>query len=126
MMPTAPGRGVPVVLLPALPLRGAVAPAGAPPLRFAIRLPSAGAGEPLDGRLLLLLSTDDGKEPRFQISATNVPGSQQVFGIDVEGLRPGQQAGVDASVLAEPLEIRDGVPPAAHDSQPLPRACYPD
>lgn len=73
-------------------------------LRFAVRFPASLEDGPLDGRLLLLLSTDPSAEPRFQLSETNVAGSQQVFGIDVEGWRPGQEAVFDATVLGYPAE----------------------
>jgi len=39
---------------------------GAARLRFSISFPEAAAKTPLDGRLLLILSTNDAKEPRFQ------------------------------------------------------------
>ena len=42
---------------------------------------------PLDGRLLVMLSTDPKDEPRFQINDS--PKTQQIFGIDVDGLAPG-------------------------------------
>jgi len=54
---------------------------------FTVSLPAARADKPLDGRLLLLLSTDPSAEPRFQI--TDGPKTQIVFGQDVEGWRPG-------------------------------------
>lgn len=54
---------------------------------FEISLPAARADRPLDGRLLLLLSTDPAAEPRFQI--TDGPKTQIVFGQDVEGWKPG-------------------------------------
>src|SRR5262249_9463275 len=38
---------------------------------------------PLDGRLLVMLSTDPKDEPRFQINDS--PTTQQIFGIDVDG-----------------------------------------
>ena len=41
--------------------------------------------EPVDGRLLLLISNDDSAEPRFQIS--DRPHTQLAFGIDVDGER---------------------------------------
>ena len=44
--------------------------------------------QPLDGRLLLLLSTDPCDEPRKQIDDT--PRSQMVFGLTVDGWQPGQ------------------------------------
>ena len=119
-MPTnhAPQRAL-VAVVAVLPLLAASASPPGPKLRFAITVPSALAGEPLDGRLLLLLSTDDGKEPRLQISDTDVPRSQQVFGIDVEGLRPGQEAVIDASVLGYPTESLDGVPAGTYTVQAL-------
>ena len=46
---------------------------------------------PLDGRLLVMLSTDPKDEPRFQI--TENPKTQQIFGIDIDGLRPGTGGG---------------------------------
>jgi hypothetical protein len=54
---------------------------------FTVTLPAARADKPLDGRLLLLLSTDASAEPRFQIA--DGPKTQIVFGMDVEGWRPG-------------------------------------
>jgi len=118
-MPTSPARRVFVALVAALPLLALSAPPSGSKLRFAITLPAALPGGPLDGRLLLLVSTDDRKEPRFQISDTDVPRSQQVFGIDVEALRPGQEAVIDASVLGYPLESLDDVPPGTYNVQAL-------
>src|SRR3989441_8913642 len=121
-MPTSPARRVFVALvaaLPLLPLLALSAPPSGSKLRFAITLPAALPGGPLDGRLLLLLSTDDRKEPRFQISDTDVPRSQQVFGVDLEGLRPGQEAVIDASVLGYPLESLGDVPAGTYNVQAL-------
>src|SRR5207247_1052242 len=118
-MPTSPARRAFVALVVALPLFAAFAPSSGSKARFAITLPATFAGEPLDGRLLLLLSTDDRKEPRFQISDTDVPKSQQVFGIDVEAFRPGQEAVIDASVLGYPLESLDDVPAGTYNVQAL-------
>jgi hypothetical protein len=56
---------------------------------------------PLDGRMLLLLSTDPSKEPRLQISSGLK--TQLVFGIDVEGLDPGEAAVVDRSAFGYPV-----------------------
>lgn len=47
--------------------------------------PAAAPDGVLDGRLLLIVSTDDTDEPRMQIDPT--PDSQLVFGVDVENLR---------------------------------------
>ena len=68
-------------------------------VEFEVKLP-AGA-KALDGRLLLLLSTDASAEPRFQINDT--PGTQIVFGMDVEGWKPGTTRKVDATAIGYPL-----------------------
>ena len=65
--------------------------AGQDSLRFDIRFPARLCPDTLDGRLLLLLSTDDSEEPRFQVK--DGPETQLAFGIDVEGLAPGQAGG---------------------------------
>ena len=54
-------------------------------LRFEISFSKEMSPTPIDGHVLLLISDNDEKEPRFQISY-NVPESQQVFGADVDGL----------------------------------------
>lgn len=66
----------------------------------------------LDGRLLLLLSADESAEPRFQIGGT--VGTQQVFGIDVEQLAPGEGARFDGSVFGFPVNSLADVPPGEY------------
>jgi hypothetical protein len=56
-----------------------------PAQTFSVTFPQSLSGQPLDGRLLLLLSTESGAEPRFQIDDT--PRSQVVFGVTVDGWR---------------------------------------
>ena len=74
-------------------------PAASP--RFAISFPASSSSAPLDGRLLLLISKDNSKEPRFQINEDLT--TQQVFGVNVDGLKPGQEAIVDSSAAGYPL-----------------------
>ena len=62
---------------------------------FRVSFPASRSAAPLDGRLLLLLSTDSTDEPRFQVN--DGPATQLLFGIDVDGLAPGKDAVVDAS-----------------------------
>jgi hypothetical protein len=88
-------------------------------LRFAVRYPQSLAAGPLDGRLLLLLSTDPSAEPRFQVRDTNVPKSQQVFGIDVLGWKPGEARLFDGSVLGFPAESLAAVKPGRYRVQAL-------
>lgn len=70
-------------------------------LRFEISFSQEMSPATLDGHVLLLISNNDEKEPRFQISY-DVPESQQVFGVDVDGLAAGTPAVVDASTLGYP------------------------
>ena len=83
----------------------ATPPAG---LRFSISFPESASNSALDGRLLLLISTDNSKEPRFQISEDL--STQQVFGVDVDGLKPGQPATVDGTALGYPVRSLAQVP----------------
>ncbi|MGH9369353.1 MAG: alpha/beta hydrolase-fold protein [Thermoanaerobaculia bacterium] len=74
--------------------------------------------EPLDGRLLLLLSTDKSEEPRFQVSDTSLK-SQQVFGIDVEAWKAGEEAAFPADVLGYPAENLADLPAGTYQVQAL-------
>ena len=94
--------------------RPAAAPAG---VRFTVSFSAERSETPLDGRVLLLLSTNDAAEPRFQIS--DGPGTQLVFGLDVDGLAPGAEAVVDASALGYPLRSLAEVPAGEYFVQAL-------
>jgi hypothetical protein len=86
-------------------------------LRFAVSFPAERSKTPLDGRLLLLISTDGKAEPRFQIN--DGPNTQLVFGVDVDGLAPGTEALVDASAFGYPLRSLAGLPPGEYYVQAL-------
>src|SRR5260221_174092 len=105
--------------LAGLVLVAAAGPSGGPRLRVLVSLSAELGREPLDGRLLLLVSTDGRAEPRFQISDTDASRSQQVFGIEVEGWRAGRDAVIDASILGYPLESLDQIPPGNYVAQAL-------
>ena len=98
---------------------GAPAAAGEPswPLRFGISFPEAPNAEALDGRVLLMISTNDEREPRFQINDS--PQSQQVFGIDVDGLAAGVDAVIDAEVFGYPRRSLAEIPPGHYWVQGL-------
>ena len=77
--------------------------------KFEIAFPRARSAQPLDGRLLLLLSTDPSEEPRMQINIS--PNTQMVFGIDVDGLAPDKIAVIDAEAYGYPVRsLRDVKP----------------
>ena len=94
----------------------ALVSAGADPA-FCIRVAPGKAAKPLDGRLLLLLSTDPAAEPRFQIN--DGPNTQMVFGVDVEGWKPGEPALVDASAFGYPVRSLARVKPGEYYVQAL-------
>jgi hypothetical protein len=110
---TRPGLAPLAALLVSITRSGAAAPPQRPdpassPLRFAVSFPREKGATPLDGRVLLLISTDGSEEPRKQIGVGLK--TQQVFGIDVDGLAPGTEAVFDATVLGYPTESLAGIP----------------
>jgi hypothetical protein len=111
------GRWLVLVAVAAAALWAAEA-SGPAPLRIAVRFPATLKDKALDGRLLLLVSTDGRTEPRFQISDTSIK-TQQVFGLDVEGAAPGEEAVFDAGVLGYPLESLAEVPAGEYTVQAL-------
>ncbi len=90
--------------------RGAAARTGATGLRFALSFPAARSPQPLDGRIILVVSNNDRREPRFQNDVYN-PATQLSFGIDVTGLAPGREAVIDGRTPGFPLQSLDEVPP---------------
>jgi len=95
-------------------------PGGGAAPAFAITFDAAKSASPLDGRLLLLLSTDPAEEPRFQINES--PKCQLVFGLDVEAWKPGEARIVDAAnagVFGYPVRSLGDVKPGDYTVQAL-------
>lgn len=90
-------------LLGALPTQGTMASA-----QVEVRFPSELCATPLDGRVLVIFSTNEEAEPRFQVG--DALDTQQIFGVDVEGLAPGESARIDAITLGYPLASLAEVP----------------
>src|SRR5262245_44504141 len=86
--------------------------------RFVVTYPARLGSASFDGRVLLLVSIDGSKEPRFLISDTSLD-SQQVFGVDVLGWKAGQEAVFDASVLGYPAESLGEIRPGTYSVQAL-------
>ncbi len=91
--------------------------AGNSGLKFEVVYPEKLSDHPLDGRLLLMLSSKEGTEPRFQISTG--ADTQLVFGIDVDSWKPGEKAVFDATVFGYPLESLSDVPAGEYRVQAL-------
>jgi len=105
------GRVVAAGILLAAPL------AASAQVRFAVSFPAERSKTALDGRLLLLLSTNGDAEPRFQVS--DGAATQLVFGVDVEGLAPGREAVIDASAFGYPVRSLAELPAGGYHVQAL-------
>ena len=111
------GVALPFAALTATFPRAPQAQMDAAGVRFAISFPAERSAAPLDGRVLFMVSSQPGTEPRFQIS--DGANTQIVFGIDVEGLAPGAEAVIDASVFGYPLRSIADIPAGTYWVQAL-------
>ena len=82
---------------------------------FSVTFPAARSAQPLDGRVLLVLSTDSSDEPRNQINDT--PKTQMVFGVTVDGWKPGEPVMVDDKAFGYPVRRLKDVPPGEYTVQ---------
>lgn len=73
----------------------------APAQTVTVKLPAGRAAGAVDGRLMVLFSTQEKGEPRFQIS--DGPDTQVVFGQDVEGWKPGTAVRLEAAAPGYPV-----------------------
>ena len=85
--------------------------------RFAVTFPAQRSATPLDGRLLVMIAADSTGEPRFLIE--DGPGTQLVFGIDVEGWTPGTPVIVDQAAFGYPMRSLAELPPGRYVVQAL-------
>jgi len=76
-------------------------------LSISVDFPSNIGGEQ-GGRLLVLLSSNENAEPRFQINPG--PKGQIIYGIDVENWRPGTTKTIDNDVLGYPYKSLKNIP----------------
>src|SRR5580698_8849712 len=77
--------------------------------QITVSFPASASAKPLNGRILLLLSTDPSAEPRMQIDDS--PRSQLVFGATVDGLAPGQPVTITGEAAGYPIRSLNDVPP---------------
>ena len=112
----ATGLGLAAALgaLGVLPTMRAAQSAGT---RVTVSFPASLETSALDGRLIVMLSTNTSAEPRFQVA--DGPDTQQAFGIDVDGFAPGATATVDGRAVGFPLASLDQVPPGTYTVQAL-------
>ena len=71
--------------------------------RVEVSFPSSVHATPITGRLILIVSRDSAREPRFR--AGSYGGTQPFFGLDVSALAPGATATIDASTAGYPFTL---------------------
>ncbi len=69
-------------------------------MRFEFSYPAQLSEKALDGRLFLLVSTQEKPDPRFAVS--DQPETQQMFAVDVDGWGPGSLRTIDESAIGYP------------------------
>jgi hypothetical protein len=77
---------------------------------FAVSFPASRSAEPLDGRVILLLSRDFDREPRSHVSPDRPLKWPFIFGVDVDRLQPGQEAVVDDGAFGFPARTLSSLP----------------
>ncbi len=77
-------------------------------LKFGMSFSANLSPQPLDGRMLLLVSNDESREPRFQIN--DGPDTQLIFGINIDQLAPGEPAFIDGTTFGYPLQSIADIP----------------
>ena len=77
-------------------------------LQFKIDFPREDENGLVEGRVLLLLSQDNEKEPRFQISDNSNTGF--VFGVDAIGKQPSKGVTIDGNAFGYPISSLNDIP----------------
>ncbi len=86
-------------------------------LKFSILFTREMSDQAQDGHIILMLATNDKKEPRNQINfGLN---TQLAFGVDVDGMKPGQEIIVNDSTFGFPIRSIKNIPPGDYYVQAL-------
>jgi len=86
-------------------------------LRFEISFPSSVHPEAITGRVFVMITKDEKREPRLQAGSWNR--SVPFFGLDVESMKPGEVAVIDESILGYPPKSLSEIPPGDYYVQGL-------
>lgn len=90
-------------------------------LKIGVSFDASMVAEAQDGRLLLMVSTDSTDEPRFQVSGR--PGTQLIFGKNIEGWKPGAVSLFDGNEFGFPVASLADIPAGKYWVQAL-LHCY--
>src|SRR4029453_17288486 len=89
------------------------------PLGLAISFPAARSAQPIDGRVLLFISDDGRTEPRTQSDQYRANTTRPTFGMDVDGLKPGQDVVIDETAFGWPVRSLKDIPAGEYWVQAL-------
>lgn len=108
------GRGLAGALLGSIAALALAASAQAAP-RFEVQLAPSASKEPMTGRIIVAVAKRAAPEPRLAIGLAG----PAIFAIDVEGLKPGSTATVDATAVGYPMEDLSKLPAGEYHVQAL-------
>ena len=92
-------------------IAGCTAPSTTPKkTAFSVSFPQEMSTAPLDGRIVLLLSKDQTREPRSHVSENEILVSPYLFGMNVEGMAPGKAVVLDENAFGWPASSVSAIP----------------
>ncbi|MFQ5627911.1 MAG: hypothetical protein ACE5I1_04055, partial [bacterium] len=80
---------------------------GSEGLNFEISFSADAHAKDITGRVYVIISRDNTREPRFQVGTRGVP----FWGLDVFSLKPAEAASIDENVFGYPLKSLKDIPP---------------
>jgi hypothetical protein len=89
------------------------------PLHFSVSFPAGRSAQPLDGRVLLFISDDAKTDPRLQSDQYRANTTRPIFGVDVDGLKPGQEIVLDDKTFGWPMRSLRDIPAGDYFVQAL-------
>ncbi len=102
-----------IIALPVLLVAGS----GPRDLKFEISFPKSAHGQPITGRVFLVVSHKDNPQPRLRVGFWG--DAPPLFGLDVDQLKPGRPAVIDGSVLGYPVNNLGQIPAGDYYVQAL-------
>lgn len=92
-------------------------PQPSPKLRFELSFPESVHKEAITGRVFVMVTKDERREPRLQ--AGSWMNSVPFFGLDVQDLEPGNSVIIDETILGYPLKSLSDIPAGDYHVQAL-------
>lgn len=83
------------------------------PVSFRVTMPKSVHGAPVNGRMLVILSKDPSREPRMEVNDMALT-TQEMFGVNVDGLKPDGSVTVNGTAIGYPLDKLSDVPAGAY------------